>query len=288
MRAFEAAARFESFAKAAEELKVSHTVISRHVRNLERWLETELFQRDGNRVRLTPAGRMISPKITGAMVAIDDAFQSIGSGETRQTVHVVAEPAFASLWLRRHLDDFRARYPRFELDLKASWSPPTAERSGIDVVIHFDTRFPQGDETATRLFPIDAFPAAAPRFLEDHPAPGGEYDMAHVPLVHDHGVSVWRGWFEEHEASSNNWKSGRVYSDLSLAIDAATDGEGVILADDILCERELATGVLVQLDKRKTRCAWYSAHFIDESRSNAACRAFKSWLMEATQDLRPA
>jgi len=278
IRAFEAAARHESFAKAAAELRVSHTVVSRHVRNLEHWLSTGLFVRSGNRVALTDDARMIAPKITAAFLAIDESFEGLRSAPRKTRIRVTAEPAFATRWLRRHAHAFRAEYPNIEIDLTASRSPPGRESGAADVVIHFEQRLQARNPHARRLFPIDAFPACSAGFLRSHVQVAAAGDIRTLPLVHDHGLDIWREWFTRYEPGCEAWRNGRVYSDLSLAIDAAVDGEGVILADDILCARELETGALVRLDDRIVRCTWYCVAFDDAVVSDPAIAAFASWL----------
>lgn len=278
IRAFEAAARHESFAKAAAELGVSHTVVSRHIRNLEQWLGTAVFARTGNRATLTGDARMIAPKISAAFLAIDESFETLRGTARRTTIRVSAEPAFASRWLRRRAHDFRAAFPDIEIDMRASWSPPSLTDGSADVVVHFDTRLPANSSGMRRLFPIDACPAGSPEFLRKHAGNGANADVRSLPLVHDHGLDVWRDWFAAHEPKCDAWRNGRVYSDLALAIDAAVDGEGAILADDILCAREFETGALVKFDDRILRCAWYCAAFADTTASEPAVAAFRSWL----------
>lgn len=277
IRAFEAAARHESLAKAASELGVSHTVVSRHVRNLEQWLEAPLFVRSGNRVVLTEDARAASPKVTAAFQSINDTFDALRGAPRRSRIRVRAEPAFATRWLRRHAHGFRAEHPHFEIDIEAARTLPNRWDGMADVVIHFEERLPAAAGTALRLFPIDAYPACSAAFAGL--SAGAPVDLRALPLVHDHGLDMWRAWFARYEPGSEAWRNGRVYSDLSLAIDAAVDGEGVFLADDIVCATELETGALVRLDDRTLRCTWYGAAFAEATASAPAIAAFRSWLI---------
>lgn len=85
---------------------------------------------------------------------------------------------------------------------------------------------------------------------------------------------------------SEAWRSGHVYSDLSLAINAATDGEGVFLADDLLCAHEIASGALVKALPETLRCAWYCAATHHERAGIPSVRTFRDWLHEtATKDI---
>ncbi len=283
LRAFEAAARHESFAKAADELCVSHSVVSRHIRNLELWLETALFVRTGNRVMLTDEARMFAPRISEAFQTIQESCERFRAGPRKKTIRVSAEPAFATRWLRRRTADFYSKFPNIEIDLKSAWSPPSLESGTADVVIHFDSRVRSKKWSQDRLFPIDAFPACAPDFLPKLPNSGQAAAIEKSPLIHDNGRAIWRQWFETYAPRSDNWRNGRVYSDLSLAIDAAVDGEGVFLADEIICAREMERGALVSLDDRMLRCTWYSATYRDADALSPALAAFRSWLLEAAR-----
>ncbi|MDN2661884.1 hypothetical protein OW492_00670 [Psychromonas sp. 14N.309.X.WAT.B.A12] len=68
-----------------------------------------------------------------------------------------------------------------------------------------------------------------------------------VPLVHDNSRAVWKQWFIKYLPNSNSWMHGYVYSDLSLALEAALDGEGLFLADDIICKQGIESGALVKV-----------------------------------------
>ncbi|WP_072794306.1 hypothetical protein [Cognatishimia maritima] len=85
---------------------------------------------------------------------------------------------------------------------------------------------------------------------------------------------------------SDAWRTGRVYSDLSLAIDAAVDGEGVILADDILCRQEMASNRLVRLGDGLVRCVWYQVVLPRNAGQKPASETLRNWLLDKTHALR--
>lgn len=280
LRAFEAAARHESFSKAAAELHVSHTVIGQHVRNLEDWLCAPLFVRHKNWIELTDEGRMLAPRIAEGMRILSDACDAFHPSSTRNVIEVVAEPAISSRWLRRLIVEFQQNNPRIKINLRSAWSPPARTAAGWDIVVHFERRIPGSRKATNRLFPIDGFPACSPKLLEQISKDQDSVDIGSLPLIHDHGTNIWRQWFEKFEPDSTGWEVGQVHSDLSLAIDAAVDGEGVILADNIICKRELETGTLVKIDERTVRCAWYCSVVSLDRRINPTLRLFQTWLME--------
>ncbi|WP_156916867.1 LysR family transcriptional regulator [Leisingera aquimarina] len=277
LRAFESAARHSSFARAAAELSVSHSVISQHIKTLEQWLGTELFRRLGNRVELSEDGRALVPQVSNGFQILNDACEGMLRMTQSGTLVVSAEPALASLWLRKRITEFCEEYPKIDIDLRPAWQPPQLGEGHADVVIHFETRQTAGEGRQHRLFPIIGFPACTPD-LRDQLLAEGPCDWSSVPLVHDNGREIWHQWFSAHESSSLCWQKGRVYSDLSLAIEAAVDGEGVVLADEVLCAKALQSGALVKLDPRQIECVWYAVALPDNTRVGTAADSFVSWL----------
>ncbi len=280
LRAFEAAARHQSISKAAAELNVSHSVVSQHVKNLEAWLGTDLFNRSGNRIELSDDGRALLPRISGGFQTLTDACSDLLRATQKGTLTVSAEPALASLWLRKRITEFCGEFPKIDIDLRPAWQPAQLGEDHADLIIHFETRMPTAGVRLHRLFPIDGFPACAPELRERLLGDAGAVIWDQAPLVHDNGREIWHQWFLEHEPGNVRWQQGRVYSDLSLAIDAALDGEGVILADGALCAKEMASGTLVKLDERQIRCVWYSIATPRKAARKPAVDTFVSWLLQ--------
>lgn len=281
LRAFEAAARHQSISKAADELNVSHSVVSQHVRNLEAWFGTDLFVRSGNRIILSEDGRALLPRISGGFQTLSDACSDLLRATQKGTLTISAEPALASLWLRKRVTEFCIEFPNIDIDLRPAWQPPKFGEDHADMIIHFETRVPTTGARLHRLFPIDGYPACAPAVRDRLLVQTGAVNWHDAPLIHDNGREIWHSWFAEHEPSNTRWQQGRVYSDLSLAIDAAVDEEGIILADDALCSKEMKTGALVKLDTRQIRCVWYSIATPRKALRKPAVDTFTEWLLSA-------
>lgn len=285
LHAFEAAARHSSFAKAAAELNISHSVVSQHVKNLELWLDTKLFVRGGNRIDLTGDGRQLAPQIAHGLQILRDACDGMLRLTQSGVVKVSAEPAIASRWLRKRITEFGKEFPKIDVELKPAWRPPVLGDDHTDIIVHFEERIPLEGTNRARLFPIDGFPACAPQLLDRIERKDAVADFSALPLVHDNGRHIWYDWFLKHIPENEQWEVGKVYSDLSLAIDAAVDAEGVILADDIICRKEIDQGNLVKLDDRINRCTWYCIAVADDTQPNSAVAAFQNWLIaEASTD----
>lgn len=286
LRAFEAAARHQSIAKAAAELNVSHSVISQHVKNLEAWFGTDLFIRSGNRITLSDDGRALLPRVSGGFQVLKDACSDMLRATQKGTLTVSAEPALASLWLRKRITEFCEEFPKVDIDLRPAWQPPRLGEGHADLIVHFETRLPSAGVRKHQLFPIDGYPACSPELYDRLKVQEEGVNWSEAPLVHDNGREIWQKWFAAHEPRNVQWEQGRVYSDLSLAIDAALDGEGVILADETLCAREVKSGSLVKLDDRQIRCVWYAIAVPRQATRKPAADTFAAWLIDQAAPVR--
>lgn len=288
LRAFEAASRTENFAEAARELGVTHSAISQQIRALEDWLQVKLFERHGNRVLLSSEGATLRPRVNDAFEILFEACEFVQRSTKKLPINVSAEPAFASRWLRPRLSEFRDQHPEIEIRLVSGWDQKSLQGSNIDVIIHFEERLKEFVHISDRLFPIYGYPACSPGFLEKIPGVIRISDFNHLPLIHDNSRLMWRRWFSEHVPDSTAWRTGYVYSDLSLAIDAAADGEGVFLADDILCANEISQGNLVRLLPDDMLCTWYCAGVTGDHSANSAVKIFLDWLIAVSKNQQNA
>lgn len=280
LKAFASAAKYSSFAKAAAELNVSHSVVSQHVKNLEQWLGVALFTRYGNRIELSNAGQSLLPQITNGFQILRDACDGVRKPTLTTSLIVSAEPALASRWLRNRISQFCERYPFIDISLQPAWSPSVLGEQGVDIVMHFAERLSTTDAQIAGLFPIDGFPACSPKLYQTLANEDKALAVTQLPLIHDNGRDIWRQWFAQYQPQDASWEKGKVYSDLSLAIDAAVDGEGIILADKILCQKELASGQLVPLDERSIRCTLYECAFDRHSQKQQVITQLVDWLTQ--------
>lgn len=136
LRAFEAAARLGSFKGAAEELSVTPTAVSHHIRGLEQALEVQLFVRQTRAVYLTDTGRRLSARLASAFTEITDALSEVHA--TEHDLTVTTTPAFAALWLVPRMEVFQAAYPDIRLRLDTGTAPVDLARDRrIDVAIRY-------------------------------------------------------------------------------------------------------------------------------------------------------
>ena len=251
LRAFEAAARLESFTAAAAELRVTQGAVSHAVRDVEARLGAPLFRRAGRRVMLTDAGRRFAPFVREALLKLRAGELAVADpGRRARVLTVSVSPSFAAKWLAPRIGDFVARHSDLDLRVSASAQHVDFSDPEIDLAIrHGDGNWPdlEAVELCTELW----LPVAAPGIAAQRPAPE---DFVKHTLIHHRDTAGWRQWFEAEGFSvSEKAMRGLAVSEMSLAIDAAVAGQGIALARSALAARDLLAGRLMSLSARLAR-----------------------------------
>ncbi len=282
LKAFEAAARQTSFTDAAGELFVTHAAISRHIRDLEEWLGTQLFIRTGRGVDLTDAGQRYVSRLTPLFDQIADATrQAAAVGDVRQLL-VSVEPSIASRWLVPRLGRFNELHPDIELAIDPTNKLADFRSGEADVGIRYGSGT-WDDVEVMKLTDAVIFPVAAPSLLEGagklKPA-----DLANYNLLHESRKQWWADWLNAAGVSGvEDWR-GTVFQN-HLAIDAAEAGQGFALSDQILCTDALLEGWLVRPFNFDMKDHWH--YYIVRAKGikeTAPVRAFREWLMAEITD----
>lgn len=243
LKAFEAAARHESFTRAAEELSVTQGAVSHQVKALESQLGLKLFNRERQRLVITEAGR-------DYLVVVRDAFDRIAMGTERLVqrqstgaLTVTTSPDFAAKWLVHRLGKFAEAHPEIDLRVSATMHHVDFASEDVDIAVRHGTGDWPGLDVM-RLCQELLFPVMSPKLITrrsiKHPR-----DILKFPLIHIGDRRNWASWLEavgvEHAASSQ----GPVLNRDSMAIDAAVDGQGIVLARTTLVSWDLLNGRLV-------------------------------------------
>jgi LysR family transcriptional regulator, glycine cleavage system transcriptional activator len=275
MRAFEAAARHESFTDAAAELFVTHAAISRHIRELEDYLGTELFTRTGRGVKLTEAGQRFGTQLTPLFDQMADAAREAAAVGATRTLKVSVEPALASRWLVPRLGRFGDLHPDIELSIDATNRLVDFHVDDVDLGI----RYGRGDWTdveMTRLADVVIFPVCAPKLVQPGLTPAA---LAEETLLHEDRKQWWKDWLAAAGVTeAMDWR-GTVFQN-HLAIEAAEAGQGFALGDNVLCTDSLVEGWLAKpfaIDMKDHGGYWIVRK--KGSREQASARAFREWLM---------
>lgn len=243
LRAFEAAARHDSFVKAAAELNLTAAGVSQHVRTLENWLGVPLFVRHTRGVALTAAGREFGVAVTHGLAHIEIAARQLKLEVHSRPINVACIPSMATRWLIPQLPRLRAAYPNMRLNIIYALDAKTPEAAGADLLICHGMRPGPG---ATKLLSAETRPTCSAEFLARHGPFAAPGDLLQSDLLHDETTEAWARWFAAagvHVAP----KAGPIFADFTLMIGSVISGQGVGLCPTALIANELADGSLVTL-----------------------------------------
>jgi LysR family glycine cleavage system transcriptional activator len=279
LAAFESAARHQNFAHAAEELHLTASAVSHHVRKLEARLGVALFQRHARGVSLTAEGRHLADVAGGAIHDIDGAMQDLH--RRRDDAHVVRLTtlhSFAYTWLIPRLPAFVAAHPDIRLRVDTEISLTRFDDVGPDLgVRHGPGRWP--GLSALPLMEESLFPVAAPSLpgLAQVRAPA---DIQRLPLVADLSHQGWHDWFRANGVHGARVDERFVFSDSTDMLRAAAFGLGAALARERVVAPWLSSGQLRRLPG-EAMAGRYAYHIVYPShrRPRAAVRRVIDWLV---------
>jgi len=280
LRAFEAAARHESFSKAADEISVTHGAVSRAVRQLEDNLGQQLFRRTTRSVTLTATGTVYVQEVRTALDRLLRATLRARSQGATGALNVSTMDSFAGKWLLPRLYEFRQANP--EIDVRLSTSELLADfvHDDIDIALRYGRgRYP-GLETDF-LMDEDLTPVCSPALLEGPHALKRPEDLIHHTLIHDVFFIDWQAWLKAAGVDGIDVTRGPSYQSSDLGIQAAVQGEGVALGRSALYEHDLAAGRLVRpFDLSISADYDYYLVYPPGALENPKTKAFRDWVLE--------
>lgn len=277
LHVFETAARHLSFTRAALELHLTQAAVSRQIRQLEESLEQPLFVRLHRRVELTPVGERLAADLSLGFTQIARSVAQV-RGETRERLRLSVEPAFAARWLLPRLPRFVAGEPQIDVEVEST-EIMRELGSETDMAIRYiegPRRRPQ--KSAILLAEVSMFPVLAPSLLR----PGHELrapaDLLKYPLLHEDEDRSWQAWFRAAGRADISIPRRMRFNDVALVLQAAVNGHGVALGDDLLAADDLKTERLVKPFEVAAPCGTY--WLLGTASRSRARRVFRHWLVE--------
>ena len=279
LQCFEAAARHLSFTRAAQELHLTQSAVSKQVAQLEEMLCHNLFQRVRRRLHLTPAGSLYLAEVNKILTQLDISSRYILTygGET-QVLTVATQPTFGARWLVPNLHGFSRQHPNIHLDIKSELEPFDLLNNKADIAFFFGQGTWPG-ATCIELFHEEVVPVCHPELIAAA-LPRSAEDLAHHPLLQcTSRPEAWHEWFLQQDLQSQHSYHGPRFDTFYLCIRAAQAGCGIALVPRYLVAEELAEGKLV--------VAWAhtmpseGAHFIAHAEHAAQVpkvKAFVKWI----------
>jgi LysR family glycine cleavage system transcriptional activator len=245
LRAFEAAARHESFTRAAEELFVTQGAVSQQVKALEAGLGIKLFNRERQRLIITEAGRDYLLVVRDALDRIAIGTERLLQRQNAGVLTVSTSPDFAAKWLVHRLGHFAEAHTGIDLRVSATLHHVDFAREEVDLAVrHGDGNWPGLD--AVQLSAEQLFAVCSPKLISGRRRLDKPADIAKFPLIHLDSRADWTNWLRAAGIENADVTHGPVLNRASMVIDAAIDGQGVALARTTLAAWDLINGRLVR------------------------------------------
>lgn len=283
--ALEAAARHKSFTRAAEELGVTQTAVSRQIIGLEELLGAALFLRHHRTVDPTPQCRQLANALNRHFRGIADSVREFSDASATGVVTIGATTAFAQLWFLPRLVQFRTANPQARIRLTVSDRPFDLTTGEKDLVIRYGIApFADGSSIASRgdwLFPV-----AAPDYAERLGPQAatfwqGDYDLIATESDVRSWYS-WQDWFRETGLRHRPRQASLTFNHFPGTLYAARAGQGIALGWETLVQTFLDDGTLVRLGQMALRAEGrFHVVLADRTPASPTLKALLDWLTEA-------
>ena len=279
IRAFEAAARAESFAKAGSELNVTPAAISRMVMLLEQRLGVALFERKANRLVLTPPGRAYQAGLTQVFDQLASLTAQVTAMAGSRVLTVGVGPTFATRWLIPRLADFQKQDPDIEVRFATGGATLPYNDDWTCGIRLGDGRWP--DFAAEQLFAAELTPVCAPATAKRLRTPGDLRDATLLRVAH--ASDDWTRWFKAADLPRMRVR-GPEFEYYGQALQAAADGVGVAMGISPYVDDDLKAGRLLAPFSQSVPKGqqWYLI-YRDGRKDEAAFQAFRTWIVNAAK-----
>ena len=285
LRAFEAAARHQSFTRAAEELNVSQGAVSHQVKLLEAQLGIKLFRREHHGLAISFAGQNYLQVVRAAFDQLALGTERLLQQEHAGTLTVSMSPNFVAKWLVHRLGKFVAEQPTIDLRVNATVRHVDFAKEDVDLAVrHGIGNWP--DLHVTPLCAEEIFPVCSPSLLSGAHPLREVSDLRHHTLLHDSTRADWPIWLDAAGLSDFVPAQSLAFDQTAVVIDAAVAGQGIALARSALAAADLLAGRLVRPFALSLPAPF--AYYIvcpKPTATRAKIVAFRNWLLsEASAD----
>ncbi|WP_422156196.1 LysR family transcriptional regulator [Vreelandella titanicae] len=249
LRPFEAAARLESFSRAADELHLTQAAISRQIRALEEDLGVMLFERRNRSVFLTREGREFGRTVSQALESVATGAQALRGDPDDKRVVLFCQLCEAFYWLMPQLADFNRRYPEIEIQLATSTRPITEFNGSFDIALQTNGR-PSGSHRLVFTAEDEIFPVCSPAYLKGATTPLSLNALLNQRLLHHHADPAdwleWDDWFRAMGHFELSSAESAVFDSYPLLLQAAVAGHGIALGWRRTTQRLIENGELIR------------------------------------------
>ena len=285
LRAFESAARLESFTLAAHELHLTQSAISHQIKELEEYFSKPLFIRRNRKVELNSEGKRLLESLSRVFDVIEAACSEVTLAPDAQVLAVHCAPSFAAKWLSPRLAEFIKTNPAISIRLTSGPEPIDLIRNReIDISISYQATLGNAGVIHAPLGYEDILPMCSPKVLNSELS--AKDQIARLTLI-DSSINrmTWNKWFELNKLPQNI-QPRLSFDRAALSISAAVDGLGVVLESKRLAERELSRGELIEIGFTQFKKIKEETHFLSYrsgEKSNKKIQLFEKWLLNEIQ-----
>ncbi|MCR5858580.1 LysR family transcriptional regulator [Mesorhizobium sp. J428] len=280
LQAFESAARHGNFTRAATELNLTQSAVSRQVKTLEQQLGVLLFERVRQRAVLSDAGRQLLPSVQRLLAQSEEMVLRARAGADGRTVLSIATlPTFGSRWLMPRLRDFLEGHPGVAVDVASRAQPFDLEAEDVDLAIHYGQPV-WANAVCTYLCSEVILPVASPALLGAS-AVREPADLETRPLLHlATRPKLWAEWFQLNGLGGEQAYRGNRFDQFAMVIEATVRGMGFSLLPLYLIEDEIASDRLrIVFDRPMPTDNSYYVVLPESKRDDTLAQAFQAWLL---------
>lgn len=243
LHAFEAAGRHCHMRKAAQEMFVSHSALSRHIKLLESRLNTQLFERKNNKLRLTAPGARLLTSIQNAFSELNKGLHLLDPTMVAGEITIGTTATIMLNWLLPVLAKVQLKYPEISFNLHTLEPHQQSIPSNLDIALCLG-KPEDTNRTISKLYDEYYVPVCNPILLKGKNITKPEELLA-FPLLHD-GLGQWFKWFEHHKLDGHESPQHTHFEYAYQAIEAARLGMGMALADIVEVAKDVEQGKLMQ------------------------------------------
>lgn len=282
LRAFEAAARHGNFTRAAEELGVTQSAVSRQIATLEDFLGIQLFTRSRGEVILTPAALRYEPELARAFSIIMTATENLPNLPNRRAINIRSMPGVLHTWLLPRIGEFRTMHPNVRLNFSSSMNFILADRERIDISIQGPPTPDQAGITLEPFMQNRVAPVCSPAYLKRvGPISSPKEFSKHTILDACFRRNDWSEWLSMVGAPETPFPNILTFESSSMVYVAAKEGLGIAMGQLPLIQREIERGDLVQVfESSIVLNPLLYVGYSHRSVNLASVGAFREWLMK--------
>lgn len=280
--AFEAAVRHGSFTRAATELHLTQSAISRQVAQLEDFLGRALFRREHKRIHLTVAGQVYAEEVQRLLTQCAEATAKVITHSGEQQLTLACSSGVAALWLGPLLGRYVDEFPTVDARLRVVDGLDSLVRAEFDLALYFLRASPPSGLDSRLLFPESVGAYCAPGYLQGRKLPAAQL-LEHRLLMLEDGQRQWlswSNWFARLEVDASIIRQRLTVNHYPVLVDLAIAGHGVVLGWRPMIDEHLRRGALVPAcDAMVGAVGGYHLLTPNALLPSRAARAFEKWLM---------